>query len=163
MATLTFFSSSALRYSTEYQNINTDEITAISACGTVKGPKLGLDIYSVHLIEPVLMLMKATPSRLMITPSRYEDFTLTLLFDDGRIANICGFTGKTKYTMNISARDENKSLTVASDFFGEFYKVLVEFFKTHTLPFPTEETIAVMAVREAAIKALDTPNTWVEI
>ena len=40
---------------------------------------------------------------------------------------------------------------------------LVEFFHTGEIPVSHEETIAIMAVREAALKAAGQPGTWVAV
>ena len=40
---------------------------------------------------------------------------------------------------------------------------MVEFFKTGVVPVPHEQTIDVIAAREAAIKAVETPFQWVEV
>ena len=61
--------------------------------------------------------------------------------------------------------EENKAkcYVIQSDFFGRFIKAMIQFFETAKAPVTHEQTIDVIAVRTAAIKACETPFEWVEL
>ena len=40
---------------------------------------------------------------------------------------------------------------------------MLKFFETGVIPVPSSNTVEVIAIREAGLKALDKPFTWVDI
>ena len=56
-----------------------------------------------------------------------------------------------------------KAYSIESDFFALFIDAMIKFFDTGETPVTPEQTIDVIAVREAGIKALEKPFVWVEV
>jgi hypothetical protein len=52
---------------------------------------------------------------------------------------------------------------IKSDYFSLFIDAMIEFFDTGIVPVPHEQTIDVIAVREAGFKAFENPFTWINI
>ena len=52
---------------------------------------------------------------------------------------------------------------INSDYFCLFIDAMIKFFDTGISPVPKEQTIDVIAVREAGIKAFKSPFNWVEV
>ena len=152
------YSSSALRYAAEYEGVDKKSIHAIAAWG----PN-GYETYSIHMLEPVIMLMDARPKRVLAQTVADKWYTLLIEFADGRTATITGYAEGSPFMMNVAAADGNKVLNVESDFFGGFLKELTRFFMTGTATVAHQTTIDIMAVREAGLKAMETPGEWVEI
>lgn len=158
------FSTSSLRFATELEGIDSDDIAAVCINGTAKGPNLGLDIYLIHLIEPIFVLMKECPKRLMIQTAADRFFSLTMEYESGRLAVANGYMNGAKYTFTIARKSAEKTFEeIKSNFFAVLYKKLIEFFETGIPPVDSKETIAIMAVREKAAEALKNPSTWIEI
>ena len=69
-------------------------------------------------------------------------------------------------SFRLTAADQGNNataLTVTSDFFGNFIDNLLQFFETGEVPVPQEQTMQVIAIREAGLKAMETPFTWVNV
>lgn len=150
-------STSALRFADEYANIAPDAVQAISSWG----PN-GFETYSIHQLEPILMLIQSRPVRVMAHTA--PDFTqMDIAFADGRFASLNCFGKGSPFMMNIACADGCRTLEVRSDYFGGFIRALVRFFETGKAEIPHAETVAIMDVRGAGLKALKAPGNWVEI
>lgn len=151
------FSSSALRYASELKDVARLKISRIYSEGFGN-----FDIYAIHQLEMIVMLMECRPFRVMglgdmIHPS------IIIEFEDGRFAQMYQCMEK-KYRLTLA--DEKNVETechIQSSYFDLFIEALVEFFDTGILPLAHEQTIDVIAIRAAGIKALETPFTWVEV
>lgn len=151
------YSTSALRFAEEYRSINTKTITAVSSWGPGN-----FETYSIHQLEPLVMLMKTPPKRvMMVTGEKW--LTLTVEFIDGRKGTISQFAGGSPFMANICGTDGNTVVNIESDYFHEFIVELVAFYRTGIVKVPHEETIAIMALREAGIKAQQHPGEWIAI
>ncbi len=115
----------------------------------------------IHVTEPILSVMGTNVKRIMCVGSQpYESFTLE--FADGKDAHI-GMCGKKLRFIEGCEDGTNENITVESPYFELFIKAMLEFFKTGIIPVPHEQTIAVIAVIEAAKKARENPYEWFEI
>lgn len=153
------FSSSALRFVTELKGIDTDKIYKIYS----EGPGT-YDMYSIHQIEPIMSLMKCRVKRIMALSDK-EHPSLLIEFEDGRLVQMYHRVDK-DYSFRITAcYEDNKAdvYTIESDYFSLFIDAMIEFFDTGIVPVPKEQTIDVIAVRTAGLKAFDTPFTWINI
>lgn len=151
------YSTSALRFAAEYKNIESDNITVINSWGPND-----FDTYSIHQLEPIMMLMKSKPVRVMwLEAEKWVE--LIIAFEDGAVATVSCFSGGSPFMMNISGRGETRIVQVESDYFSEFIKELCNFYITGKPVVPHDETVAIMAVRGAGLKAQKTPGEWVEI
>lgn len=151
------YSSSALRFAEEYSDLKSFPIERIYS----KGPGV-YEIYSIHQIEPIMMLMNAKPVRVMFTGDEVHP-SMVIEFEDGRYAQMYQAAGA---SFEITAVDkDNNSLTrtAASDFFASFIKDLIGFFKDGEIRAPHEQTVGVIAVRAAGLEAMKKPFTWVEV
>ena len=153
------WSSSALRFSEELEEIDTTKIYKVYS----EGPA-SLEIYSIHQIEPIIRLMNARATRIMFLGDR-EHPSLIIGFEDGRYAQMYhrdDEAGSFRLTI-VDEQNKAKCYVIQSDFFGRFIKAMIQFFETEKAPVTHEQTIDVIAVRTAAIKACETPFVWVEL
>lgn len=149
------YSTSALRFAEEYAGI--ENVRAIAAWG----PN-GFETYSIHQLEPVMMLIQSEPKRVMaLTGDGW--YSLAIQFADGRSATIAGYESGSPFMMNVACDGGAKVVEVKSDFFHAFIVRLVEFFRDSSKIVPHAETLRIMAVRGAGLKALQSPGTWIEI
>ena len=151
------YSTSALRFAEEYRQIDSKTVLAVNSWGPGD-----FETYSIHQLEPLMMLIKAPARRVMLQPGEGW-LTLLVEFQDGRQGTISQFIGGSPFMMNVRCRDGNKIINVQCDYFHEFIVELVDFLKKGTVKVPHEETIAIMAVREAGIKAQQHPGEWVAV
>lgn len=151
------YSTSALRFASEYDNVNTAQITAINCWG----PN-GYEIYSIHQLEPLMMLM-GTPAEKVMYVDTEDWYQLVIAFKDGRKGSISGYRTGSPFLMNISGKECSQVIQVESDFFQDFIVHLVSFFRTGIPEVSREDTLRIMAVRGAGLKAQSCPGQWVAV
>lgn len=151
------YSTSALRFAAEYQPLCGARVEAAA----FQGPN-SMDTYGVHQIEPMVMLMKGSVKRVMALQSgKWAQWILE--WEGGRVSSMLCTGGDSPFLANLSLEDGCRTVEVKSDFFRVFIDALIAFFETGEVPVPHEETIAVMAIREAALKALERPGQWIAV
>lgn len=150
------FTSSALNYSDELRAVSKENVMSVNSRGSGT-----LEMYSIHQIEPVVVLMGNQPKRAMFTGS--EQFPTYLIeFEGNRYAHVSQLGGA--FAMDIGyGGGDIKQFSVESDYFGNFIAALAEFYRTGKPPVLREQTMAVIAVREAVIKAKNTPFIWIDV
>ncbi|WP_099205582.1 hypothetical protein [Scatolibacter rhodanostii] len=152
------FSSSALRFAEEYQSI--DKATLMNVTSIGPGP---LDVYSIHQIEPLIALMGANVKRLQYIGTEKWP-AVVIEWEDGRRATFSHHGWECPFTM-VTDDESGKTnvVEIKSEYFVSFIHEMVDFFLTGRSKVPHQDTIAVMAVREAAIKASLKPGEWFDI
>ncbi|MBQ4631532.1 MAG: Gfo/Idh/MocA family oxidoreductase [Clostridia bacterium] len=153
------YSSSALFYADEYADIKTDGLSVINSSGPGT-----YEMYSIHQIEPIVKLM-GTGKKMRIMSVGTKDYPAMILeYEDGRQARFSNFPDGAPFRMNFGYLDgKTASTEVESDFFAHCIKNMLQFFETGEIPVPHENTVEVIAIREAGLKAMETPFEWVEV
>lgn len=106
------------------------------------------------------MLMGGCPERVM--SSIQGDWTqLVFEWADKRSASVLCTGGNSPFAVNMNLEQECVSFEVKSDSFVGFMKGLAAFFTTGEIPVSHEETVAIMAAREAALQAMAEPGAWI--
>lgn len=152
------YSCSALNFASEYKNIDRSKIQTVGTWG-----EGAFSNYAIHQIEPIVSLMGAGAKRLMfmgdeVFPSIYIEY------ENGRHAQLANYPRRTPFVTNVGYKDGTTDhLEIKSAYFENFVKEMVEFFNTGKIPVPHEQTIDVIAIREAGIKAMAKPFEWINI
>lgn len=151
------YSTSALRFASEYEALKGKKIQAAAFWGPYD-----LETYSIHQLEPMIMLMQGNVKRVLAQQS--GDWTqICLEWSDGRAASLT-CTGKDgAFWANIDLEQENRAFQITSDNFGAFIENLVSFLEGEDIPVTHLETVRIMAVREACLKASRQPGIWIEV
>jgi len=152
-----YFSCSALRYDTDLMNICKDDIEMIDC----RGPGL-FKIYAVHMLEPLFMLMGKAKRVLALGGAS----TPTLLYDfgDDRRAVLSFFDYNVGFSSAVRYKDGNcATLPFESEYFRAFAADLVKFFSTGVPPVSIEDTLAIMSMIDAGVKAAAGCGSWVNI
>ena len=151
------FSSSALRFSEEFANIDKSKIDAIYC---ESGGEY--EVYLIHQIEPVVCFMDAPAKRVMYT-GLGENHSVIIEFEGGKKAEL-------RFCRDIPFRftfvDNEKCAVhkvIESDFFARFIDAVIKFFDSGEIPVLHQQTVDVIAIRHAAIMAKEKPFEWVEI
>lgn len=151
------FSSSALRFASEYAAANRQGIDRICSFGPG-----AYGNYAVHQIEPIVSLMGCEAERVMFIGKEGAE-ELLIGFSGGRQAEIHHYCDS-PFTMTLNYRsDPCVTLKVESDFFSELIRNMVQFFQTGKPPFDSEETVSIITIIECGLKAARTPYQWVEL
>ncbi len=154
-----FFSTSALRFSNELKDIKKEGICFINS----RGPG-NFDTYSIHQIEPIVVLMGSDVKRIMSVGSgKYESMVIEFSNDRRVVMSHYGWSG-VDFEMLINY-DDGSTVKVPqlSDYFPNFIKSLCEFFKTGKTFADHDETVSVMGIIEAGNKALNNKGQWIEV
>lgn len=150
------FSASALRFAGEFEPMKKLNVKGLVSYGP--GP---LESYSIHQIEPILMLMGTDVLRVRFTGSK-ELPAAVIEYKDGRLAHMSHHGWDCPFSMLVDG-EKTEPLQISSDFFGSFMQQMAKFFLTAKIPVSHKETIAVMRVREALLKAFTCPDNWVAV
>lgn len=145
-------------------DIDHDTILGISAWGPAWGGGIGYEIYAIHQIDPIMTLIDAEPTEVMIDTAKGKWYTMIIHFDDGRAASVSGFVeGMSPFMLNLSLTGGNKVLNISSGYNDVFYREMVEFFEDKQPKIPHSVTCRTIAAVEAGLRALETPGKWVPV
>jgi len=150
------FSTSALRFSTELRDVPREGIRTIQSRGGGV-----FQIYAIHQLEMIVVLMGTAAKRVMAIGTE-EAPQLIVEFEGGRWASWGHFN--CDFGMALAYDGGNKLVVPKfSDYFPNFVHELIDFFETGALKAQKAETMAVIGIREAGLKALQNPGTWVSV
>lgn len=150
------YSSSALNFSDELKEAKKEDVEYLSSFGSGD-----YEIHSIHQIEQVAVLMGGGAESVMYTGTeKFPSFKVR--FSGHRYADMVLMPGR--FRMHVGYRDGKAAdYMVESPFFARFIENMLEFFRTGAIPVPHAQTVEVIAIREASIRAKETPFVWVDI
>ena len=151
-----FFSTSALRYADELDSIEVKDECKVSGTGS------NFDEYVIHLCE---MLVKkiGIGAESIIANEKDGNVELDIAYGDARRATLI-FGQGIPFAMADSLSAPIGNLTpMASPYFNSLMNDILCFFSGADVSFDTCETLEVMKIREAAIKANNNRGTTVAI
>ena len=153
------FSSSALRFSSELDEIDITGIQKIYS----EGPGL-LSFYSIHQIEPIVRLMNCRARRVMFLGNETHP-SYMIEFEDGRLVQCYhrDIPGRTFVITTVDKENKATQHQIKSKFFALFVDAMVRFFETGKAPVTHEQTIDVIAIRSTVIEACKTPYVWFDL
>ena len=152
------YSTSALFFAEEYQPVYERNVDYIDSCGPNS-----FEIYAIHQLEPITAMVRSYPARAMAVADS-KNPTVILEYENGKVVKVALFSLGGPFSMNIGYADSSAELIeVKEDFWKPFICSLGAFFKTGEIPVPHENTLAVIAAREAGMEALKKPYEWVEV
>jgi len=152
-----FFTCSALRYDKGLQAVKKESIEVVDC----RGPGL-FDIYAIHMLEPLYMLMGRAKRVLALGNSSAP----TLLYDyaDSNCAVLNFFDYDVGFSSAIRYKDGScKNLLFDSEYFKAFAAELVKFFETGKPPVSISETMDIMSMLDAGRKATNNSGVWINI
>lgn len=149
-------STSALRYADELSQIRNNAINSITSIGGGN-----FRIYVMHQIEMLVKILGMDALRVKAvgnkaTPTFFVEFS-------GRETAliVCPSPGAPSQLIIDYLDGQSQTLTINSDFFAACMKDIVKFYDTGEIVVPHKQTIAVMAIREACLKAFDSFDDWI--
>lgn len=148
-----FFSSSALRYAEETEK-------AIGAKDVfLTGGGSNFPEYSIHMIEMLVKTLGvgATSVRAEQIGSQTHVF---VSYEDGR-AGAMVYAPIFDFTLYANGENGTICTPITSAIFPSLIETMLRFFEDSALPFPKEETLEAMKIREGALLAAETPGKTV--
>lgn len=152
------YSSSALRFASEYIEIERSGIETICSVGSGS-----FNNYSIHQIEPIVSLMGTEATRVMYIGTKLSP-ALLIEFSNGRQATINHFGPECPFTLTLNYESgQAKIVKPESNFFGSFIDRMIQFFESGEPVVDPAETIAIITIIEYGLKAAQTPHQWIEL
>lgn len=152
------YSSSALRFSKELENVVKTDIEMVNSRGQGQ-----FDIYSIHQIEPIVSLLGPEAKRI-ISLGTEKTPTFAIEFSNGRRAIMSSLGWQCPFGMAIYHQAGNVEIyNEFTDYFPRFIDNLVDFFESGDVKVPAKETISIISIRECGLKALANQGTWIDI
>lgn len=150
------YSSSALYYAEEYQAPRAKAVEMIDSWGPGR-----FEHYSVHQLEPIVSLIPDEPVRVQsIGTADYP--TVLVEFAGGQRAKVAVWPTNAGFGMNLGYRDGTGGhIDVTSNFWEGCIKAMADFFNHPQPPVPHQNTLRVIAIIDAAMRALQRPGEWV--
>lgn len=147
-----FFSSSALRYATELQEIPGTEQLMVLGSGS------NFEEYFIHLAEMVVATLGGGFTKVKSEPCGSQ-WIVSAKYPDQRDAVMVYGQG-IPYSAYMTAKDAKGYRAVKSEFFVGLIKDILNFFETGKISFDPKDTLEVMKLVELAIKATKTPGEY---
>ncbi len=154
------YTTSALRYAPDYKQVDNKEVTSINFFGPND-----FNNYSIHLLEPLMSIVKTNAKKVMYTLSE-GFYMVNIELDDGRPVSISGYmNGRFPFMAAVAGREKEKNFIVKVEqpFWPIYIEAACEFFRTKKPMVDHKESLAIMAIRTAAIEAMKKPGEWVEV
>ncbi|MBE7025496.1 MAG: hypothetical protein E7408_05520 [Ruminococcaceae bacterium] len=150
------YSSSALFFADELKDLQKENVEYMTSFGSG-----GYETHSIHQIEQVVTFMGRDAESVMYTGTeKFPSFKVRFAGD--RYADIIMMPGR--FRMHVGYGDGKAvDYTVDSPIFDRLVENMVKFFRTTEIPVPHAQTVEVIAIREASIRAKETPFVWVDI
>ena len=152
----TFFSSSALRYSAALEGVVNPRYV------TTFGGGSNFPEYAVHQAEMVIAAMKKEPLKIK-AEKQGNQYICSVKLEGGREATMV-YAPSLDFSM-MSEFEDGTSVYKRSGngHFPNLIADIINFYECGDISFDVNETLLVMKLREAAIKATENIGTWLDI
>lgn len=150
-----FFSTSALRYADELAALKGADNLIISGCGG------NFEEYSVHLVEMAVVLL-ADPVAQVKVECQGKQRICRAKTASGKTATIIYAPGAAYCIEGVTPDGVDTQKLINSDFFKNLMTDILRFFETGVLPFDGAQTLEVMRLRDALLKAQDFDGQWID-
>lgn len=152
-----FFSTSALRYASELDAYK-DGINGV----TIKGGGRSFDEYIIHQIEMLVRIMGTEAKKVKVLTSGQQKIC-NIKYKDGR-SGFLTYAPNNPFNVVVEDKDGNcLNQDINSEYFMDLLDGILNFFTSGKLPFEKEQTLSVISIRDALIKASNNPDKWVKI
>ena len=151
-----FFSSSALRYAEEL-NAYTGTANAVFTMGGGSN----FDEYVVHQAEMIVKCLGVGAKQVRYVDNAGQEWA-EIAYEDGRYARLI-FAPCMPFAATVSDAEGVKYLPIHSPFFDHLIADIFHFFETGETSFCACETLEVMKLREAVIKAKFSAGVWLNV
>lgn len=151
-----FFTSSALRFA--------DELAAFAGAKNliVTGGGSNLEEYCIHIIEMAVAILKE-PARQVKVERIGNQRICTVVTESGEKAALI-YSRKLPYRVAAELPDGKAvGQQIGSEFFKNFMGDMLRFFENGELPFDGQQTLEVMALRDAILQADQAEGRWVTL
>lgn len=151
-----FFSSSALRYATELDSyLGSKSVSVIGGGGN-------FEEYLIHQLEIAVKCLGIGAEKVLYSSYHDQEFA-EIVYKDGRHAFL---TYAVWMPFAVIAQDKDgisKFSNLQSAFFDNLISDVLNFFETGDVSFDVNQTLEIMKIREAIIKAKKDKGQWIKL
>ena len=151
-----FFSTSALRYATELDDIIGSEAAIVTGGGR------SIEEYCIHQIEMLVKTLDLKPESVKVERQGEKQYLVSVKFEGGKVGSFV-YSDALPFTICAEKEGASRYLPINSDYFGLLIKDILKLIKNKKVPFDTKQTIYVMAVREKTVEGVNNPDKWLKI
>ena len=152
------FSSSALRFARELEGFRQGTEAKPALCA-VRGPGVYAN-YAIHQLEMIDAVMGQRSLRVKAL-SAGSGNVLWFEFEDG-LATMTQQPGA-DFGLDLAYEKEGRAISSCTDTFDNLIRAMLRFFSGEAAPVARENTLHALALRDAGLKALAQPDTWIRI
>lgn len=152
-----FFSTSALRYAEELEEYKGSISNVI-----VRGGGRSIEEYIVHQIEMLVKLMGIGAKRVKVLRGGKQEIC-AIEYESG---NCCflEYANANQFGITVENGDGmGEMVEIKSEYFINLLDDILKFYENGVTPFENAQTLEVIAIRDAIMKAKENIDTWVEL
>ena len=150
-----FFSTSALRYASELK------IGDISSA-VITGGGSNFNEYIIHTVEMAVVLLDAPVTKVKVENIGVQ--RICRLVAENNVSDVIHYSPSNSFVVTAELKDgRNLKNQVSSEFFVELSSEIIRFFTTQKPPFNPAETLEVMRIRDALLKAENYDGEWINL
>lgn len=149
-----FFSSSALRYATELADLNGKALITTGGGGS-------LDEYIVHQIEMVIRCFNSKALQVRLEQQDMQ-YIASIQFEDEKKATMI-YAPSMGFMVSGAVDGKPVTRSVDSEYFKALIADILRFYDEGNVSFQVEQTLEVMRIREAVIRAKEQLGEWISI
>ena len=152
-----FFSTSALRYADEIKDFSGDALAVFTA-----GGGSNMEEYIIHQIEMVVKCLGVGAEKVCFNKVADCEW-VDVVFANGKSAKMM-FAPCMPFVITVAKNDGKSAyMSINSPFFNGLIADIFNFFQTGATSFDTNQTLEIMKIREAVIKAKAGANVWQQV
>ena len=151
-----FFSSSALRYATEL-----DEIKGCDSIVTTGGGR-SIEEYCIHQIEMIVKSIASKPNKMKLEKCGNGQYTVSICFEDGKSATMI-YADAFPFSACANVASNSVYKTIESDFFKYLLTDIMNFFESGNISFDTSQTLDAMKIRDGIILGTQNDGKWISL
>ena len=152
-----FFSSSALRYATELE----DMLDSRSIITTGGGSNI--DEYIIHQVEMVVKVLNEKVKKVCVEKLSETQYVTTAVFENDKMATLA-FAPAYPFSVCVETEQgDSLQRAITSEFFKNLMSEILKFFVSGELPFDGNQTLEIMKLREAIVKGKLSAGTWINL
>ncbi len=143
------FTSSALRFPDEMADLSDVKNVIITGGGG------SLEEYIIHQIEMAVKLCGDEPARRVHVFNREKQATVVIDFES-KSATLNYSNSRCGFSVDVESRGDRcdyRKITSGTEFYN-LIKTILTFFETSVVPFEQSETLQILAIRDAILKAI---------
>lgn len=151
-----FFTSSALRYADEL-----DEFEGKTESALIVGGGASVEEYVIHLVEMAVKIVGVGAEKVRYEKKGRQEW-MEIGYGNGKNVTLMQADWIPYSVTANKVGEESKTVTINSPFFQNLIDDILNFFLTGEISFPTEQTLEVMKIRTAIIKAKEKEGRWIK-